>query len=163
MNDDSGMPGHEDDAYENMPDWAKNLKDGDEIKLDFENTDMSDPASFKGGEGAWGNSDFKYDLEEANVFIRMTDKGNIDQDYFENYILPGHETTVKFNQTWFISLMHSDCKKEACVKLEEFHEQLFLMWLGETMTKPKEVEDQLDNVSNIVPSNSTEEAEAMHA
>ena len=53
MNDDSGMPGHEDDAYENMPDWAKNLKDGDEIKLDFENTDMSDPASFKGGEGRY--------------------------------------------------------------------------------------------------------------
>jgi len=37
--------------------------------------------------------------------------------------------------------MHSGCKKEACDKLNDFHEQLFLVWLGETMVKPVNVED----------------------
>lgn len=142
-----------------MPDWAKDLKDGDEIKMDF---DMSDESSFTGSEGAWGDRKHKYDLEEANAMIRMSDSGKIDQAYFENYILPGHETTVKWNQTWFISLMHTGCDKEACTKLNEFHEQLFLMWLGETMSKPRTVQDQLDNVSAI-KGNETADVDAMKA
>jgi len=50
MNDETLMPNH-DDADQDMPDWAKGLNDGDEMKMDF---DMSED-SFKNndGSGAW--------------------------------------------------------------------------------------------------------------
>jgi len=76
MNDETLMPNH-DDAESDMPEWAKGLNDGDEMNMDF--GDMSED-SFKNndGSGAWESTGNKYDLEEANAFIRMTDNGKID-------------------------------------------------------------------------------------
>eukprot|EP00493_Phyllostaurus_siculus_P025108 UN25452 len=86
-----------------MPEWAKNMKDGEEVKMD-DNVDISDSNAYLKGDGEKDfeykigkDADYKYDLEEANAFIRMRDAGRIDQDYFENYILPSNSNEVKFD------------------------------------------------------------------
>lgn len=91
--------------------------------------DEENPASIKHPENPL------YDLEEANILIRGSDTGLLDLKFFENYILKPDKTNVRFKQSWFLGFFDGECTTDKCKDAEDNFEQLFLIWLGETMDK----------------------------
>lgn len=76
-----------------------------------------------------------YDQAECNSLIRKSDTGKIDLKYFENYIMKPDNNVVRFKQQWFVGLFDSSCESEKCTQMVDNFEQLYLIWLGETMNK----------------------------
>ena len=72
--------------------------------------------------------------DDANAIIRMSHAGWVDQEYFESYIVPAKQDTIKFDQIWFLYLFHSRCKTKACMLLNEAYEYIFIDWLNSTRT-----------------------------
>lgn len=52
-------------------------------------------------------------------------EGFISPEYFEQYIVPGNDSTVLQNQTWFLYLYHSRCNIPQCKSLNENYQRLY--------------------------------------
>ena len=76
-----------------------------------------------------------FDQEESNNLIRASDLGRVDLKFFENYMMKPEKNKIRYKQQWFVGLFDSTCTSPECLDAALNFEQLFLIWLGETMNK----------------------------